>query len=264
MLPIFATMRIIGIIGAGHIGLTLAEVFLETLIQKKNLYISGSEKSENIAVIKKIGLTENLRSNEWLCTETDMTFIAIRPQDFREFKKMEVNTRTVFVSCMAGVSLGSVERVFGSNVCRIMSSGPATITAKKAIVAIYPNNPGLAGTMEKAGFEIFRISDEKDMHYFTVGVCLPAAIVRARILGTPMNEAINIFSERYGLFGKLFQWALTVVPDFESEKQMDDYVQKMSTSGGITEAIVKSLAETNDFAVALEAGIDRSTKLSIE
>ncbi len=252
----------IGIMGAGHLGLTLAEAFLKNVTTKENLFISASRNSDRMDVIGKLGLTKNLKSNESLCAEGEIVFIAVRPQSFKEFEKAVVNPAALFVSCMAGVSLASFAGIFGKNVCRMMTSGPATIVAKQAVVAIYPYNLTVANIMTRAGFATYNISNEQELHYFTVGVCLPAAIVRARALGISTDEASNVFNEKYSLFTQLFKWAEAVVPPFESAKQMELYVTKMATSGGVTEAIVNKLNESNNFIMALQAGTEKSIELS--
>lgn len=254
----------IGILGAGHLGITLAEVFLNTFKDKQNLLLSRSGSAGSIAAIEKLQLGNNLCSNQQLCTQTDITFILLRPQNLSDLGKMQVAASVLFVSGMAGVTLSALESKFGSNICRIMTSGPATIKSGKAVVAIYPYNLQVASLMTKAGFEIYRIDAEEDLHYFTVGVCLPAAIVLAARLKLDINPGIDSFSLRYSLFNRLHQWALAVVPQFEFEMQMDTYIKKMCTSGGVTEAIVNTLHQTNNIVLALEAGVNKSRALAGE
>ena len=252
----------IGILGAGHLGLTLAEVFLDTFLSKENLFLSRSGNAQTIDNIQKLGLTSNLKSNEELCNEMDITFIVVRPQNFSQFQKMQVNRNTLFVSGMAGVSIDSIDAKFGSNVCRMMTSGPETMKSKKAMAAIYPYNIKVAEILKKARFETYFIEEEKDMHYFTVGVCLPAAIVLARMLQLTVDDDVIEFSNRCHLFNKIYKWAMAVIPVFESQSHIDDYIQKMSTSGGVTEAIINKLKGSNNLLSALKAGIEKSLRLS--
>ena len=252
----------IGIIGAGHIGLTLAETFMHNFLPKQNLFISHGGSPTTTAKLHSAELTANVADNKVLCTKTDICFIAMRPQAFAGFKKIPVSATTQFVSCMAGVPLTLLKNIFGEHTCRIMTSGPETIKHNKAIVAIYPFNAQLTTLMANAGFKCFTLNNEHDMHYFTTAVCLPAALVLAQNLKLDITKDVIAFGSKHALFAELYTWAADVVPQFALPQQADEYVSKMATPGGITEAMVNSLLENRNFLKAVEAGINRGKQLS--
>ena len=72
--------EIIGIIGAGHLGIALAETLVEHGFPKENLKISYGGKLSTLESIKKAGLAGSITDNEELCHKSAIIFIAIKPQ----------------------------------------------------------------------------------------------------------------------------------------------------------------------------------------
>ena len=252
----------IGIIGAGHLGLTLATAFIRSFLPKSNLLITHAGSPKTVQTLYNEGLSPNVAGNEEVCTTADIVFIFIRPQNFKEFKKIPVSKDTLFVSGMAGIPIAALRADFGDNICRIMTSGPATILSGKAIVALYPANATVWEIMSKAGLTPYLLENEENLHYFTVGVCLPAALVLANERRIDVEDAIAAFCIQLPLFREIYRWAQTIIPDFQSKKAADEYVRKMATPGGVTEAIVTSFEKNTNFLEALEAGTERSMTIA--
>lgn len=163
---------------------------------------------------------------------------------------------------MAGISLASLEEALGVDVFRIMTSGPDTIKEKKGIVALYPQNEILINILSFTGLRAHKLQNEETMHYFTVGVCLPAAILIANERGLNIEHAIETIEKEYTNFGEIYIWAKNVLPDFNSDEEQEKYIEYMSTKGGITEAIVSSLNSGDTFLDSLRKGIARSKEIS--
>jgi pyrroline-5-carboxylate reductase len=163
---------------------------------------------------------------------------------------------------MAGVPLSSLEKVFGKNICRIMTSGPDTIHQNKAMVAIYPFNETVSRIITATGFTPIVLDEEQEMHYFTVGVCLPAALVLAKKLGVKVEFDPRDRDPGYAIIHQLFSWAKSIIPQFASDEETGDYIRKMTTPGGITEAILINLEKNRDLGKALDAGVERSMTIS--
>ncbi|HWZ04779.1 MAG TPA: hypothetical protein VNX40_14280 [Mucilaginibacter sp.] len=252
----------IGIIGAGHLGLTMAQVFIKSFLPVPNLFISFKGSLHTKKLIEGLGLSDQVVPIEELCMAADIAFIFIRPQSFIDFKIPATGTDTLFVSGMAGVPLASLEKVFGKKVCRIMTSGPDTIRKNKAMAAIYPFNEVINRIMTESGFTPMILNEEREMHYFTVGVCLPAAFVLAKKLGINIEIDATDLKPGYAIMRQLYEWAKSVTPEFASDKEAGDYVHKMATPGGITEAILINLEKSRDLLQAVEAGVERSIAIS--
>jgi len=252
----------IGIIGAGHLGLTMAQVFIKSFLPVPNLFISFKGSLHTKKLIEGLGLSDQVVPIEELCMAADIAFIFIRPQSFIDFKITSIGANILFVSGMAGVPLTSLEKTFGRNVCRIMTSGPDTVRQNKAMAAIYPFNEVINRILTESGFTPMILNEEREMHYFTVGVCLPAAFVLAKKLGIDVESGLEDLKPGYAIIRQLYLWAKDVVPVFNSGGEADDYVRKMATPGGITEAILINLQKSRDLLQAVEAGVERSITIS--
>lgn len=250
----------IGIIGAGHLGLTLALLFRGQGIPDDHILISYGGNPATRDAIREAGFEENLAGNHEICTKSEIIFITIRPQSLATLKGLPFSENRLVVSCMAGVPTGVLNRRWGIQVIRMMPSGPETLVAKEGIVAVYPENATLSDILQSLGLKVYSLPNEEMMHVFTAGVCLPAAILAARDTDTELEVAE--ISRLYPLVAELFPWASAVLPSSGSDREREAYIAGMSTKGGITEAIVKSIRSGATFSRAFEAGINRSREIS--
>jgi len=259
----FLANETIGIIGAGSLGRTLAETFIEHGFPKEKLMISYGGKPSTFESIKKAGLIGNIIDNKVICQKSTIIFIAIKPQSLKELKNLPFTNNSLVVSCMAGISLASMEGALGIDMLRIMTSGPDTIKGKKGIVAVYPQNDTLINILSFLSLKVHELQDEENIHVFTVGVCLPAALLIANKKGLNIENSIEVIENEYSDFREIYNWAKDVLPVFDSERSQMSYIEHMSTKGGITEAIVNSLNSGDTFLDSLRKGIVRSKEISI-
>ncbi len=252
----------IGIIGCGHLGRTLAADLIAHGFPKEKLMVSYGGSASTLEHIRKAGLRENVSDNVEICRKSTIIFIAVRPQAIEELKKLSFSKNALVVSCMAGISTASLKEAFGVDVYRIMPSGPDTIKEGKGIAAVYPRSDILMDILSRMGLKVFELPDEEMMHAFTVGVCLPAALLVAGKKEKNVAQAAKIIKKEYPGFEEIYIWAKGVLPDFDSDEEREEYVKKMSTKGGITEAIVDSLNSGSTFLTALRMGIARSREIS--
>lgn len=257
----FLANEIIGIIGAGFLGRTLAETFIEHGFPKEKLMISYGGKPSTLESIKKAGLIGNITDNKVICQKSTIIFIAVKPQSLKELKDLPFTSNSLVVSCMAGISLASLEGALGIDVLRIMTSGPDTIKRKKGIVAVYPQNDTLINILSFLNLRVHELQDEESIHVFTVGVCLPAALLIANKRGLNIEDSIETIDKEYSDFREIYNWAKDVLPVFDSERAKMSYIEHMSTKGGITEAIVNSLNSGDTFLDSLRKGIARSKEI---
>lgn len=260
----YSVNETIGIIGAGHLGRTLAETLIKQGFSKENLRISYGGKLSTLDSLKKAGLVGNITDNKELCWKSTIIFIAIKPQSLAELKNLPFSSNSLVVSCMAGISLASLKETLGIDVYRIMTSGPSTIKAGKGIAAVYPQNETLTDILSFMDLKAHEIENEEMMHVFTVGVCLPAAILLAnnRGLGFELKNTVEVIEKEYTGFRNIFIWAENVLPDFSSDAEQTKYIDAMCTEGGITEEIVNSLNSGNTVLDSLKKGIAKSKEIS--
>ncbi|MDD1693791.1 MAG: NAD(P)-binding domain-containing protein [Methanoregula sp.] len=270
----------IGIIGAGHLGRSLAETLVDVGFPKDRLLLSHAGSPATRAAVIDAGLeknlihskspdalfssarSDNLADNTDLCRRSSVIFITIPPQAVASLDNLTFPRNALVVSCMAGIPRAVPEQRWGIDVVRMMPGGPDTILRHKGIAGIFPDNEVLAHILVRMGMQVQVLPDEETMHIFTAGVCFTAAILACRAMGrNPDNEIAGAVRE-YPLFTGMYAWAQEVLPGPLSGAERDEYIAKMSTPGGITEAVVRSIRSGNPLSAAMQAGIDRSRAIS--
>ncbi len=258
----FLADETIGIIGCGHLGRTLAAELVAHGFPKEKLLVSYGGSASTLERIRNACLLENVSDNAEICRKSTIVFIAVRPQAIEGLNGLSFSKNALVVSCMAGISSTSLKNMLGINVTRIMPSGPGTIKEGKGIVAVYPRNDVLMDILPRVGLKVFELLDEEMMHAFTVGVCLPAALLVAGRKELSTAQAAEAIGKEYSGFEDIYVWAKGVLPDVYSDEEREEYVKRMSTKGGITEAIINSLNSGSTFLTALRCGIARSKEIS--
>ena len=253
----------IGIIGCGHLGSAIALQLVSGGLPLDRLRVSRGKSDGSLEKILDAGLGPCLAGNGEICRDSGIIFICIRPQSLPELEDLAFPRDALIVSCMAGVSLSSIKGILGVDAVRMMPSGPDSIIERKGIAAIYPHNQALSRVLQALGLRVFELSEEEQMHVFTVGICLPAALLASDEGEEAGEKACRSLSQEYSGFPEIFAWARDVLPHLEKEEDKRAYIGKMATSGGVTEAIVRSLAKGDDLTAALKNGIDRSKEISL-
>lgn len=253
----------IGIIGCGHLGRALASGLVSRGFPLDRLMLSRGKSESSLHRIIDAGLGDCMEENEEICRECGIIFICIRPQSLPELGGLAFPKDALVVSCMAGVSLQAIRRLLGVDAVRMMPSGPDTIEQKRGIAAIFPKDESLGRILSCLDLRVFELSEEEQMHVFTVGICLPAALLASEDSEDSREEACRSLSLAYPDFTEICSWARDVLPTFEAEEDKRDYISRMATKGGITEAIVLSLRKDGDLLGALRHGIKRSREISL-
>ncbi|MGV8175504.1 MAG: pyrroline-5-carboxylate reductase family protein [Methanothrix sp.] len=261
--PDLLSRESIGIIGCGHLGRALAYGLVSRGFPLDRLMLSRGKSESSLHRIIDVGLGDCLAENEEICRECDIIFISIRPQSLPELVGLAFPKDALVVSCMAGVSLQAIRRLLGVDAVRMMPSGPDTIEQKWGIAAIFPKDESLGRILRCLDIRVFELSEEEQMHVFTVGICLPAALLASDECEDAREKACRSLSRVYPDFPMICSWARDVLPTFESEEDKRDYISRMATKGGITEAIVQGLRNDGDLLTALRQGITRSREISL-
>lgn len=254
----------IGIIGCGHLGRTLTEVLIDSGYPRERLRVSYGGSPSTLERIKKAGLIENVSENEEICRRSSVIFIAVRPQSVEGLSGLTFPRSALVISCMAGISRATLESTLGIDAFRMMPSGPDTIRDRKGVAAVYPHDAALKEILSLMGLRVYELQDEEVMHAFTVGMCLPSALLVAEKRGLDPPQAVKDFGKEYPDLEEIGSWARSVLPSFNSDEARDEYVKRTSTKGGITEAIIDSLNSGCTFSMALQRGVARSREIASE
>lgn len=252
----------IGIIGAGHLGLSLAGALIDHGFPRTDLLISHAGSPATRANIRDAGLEDNLAGNDEICRRSSVIFIAVRPQSVATLAGLPFPHGGLVISCMAGISRESLRQCPGIEAIRMMPSGPDTIRQNRGIAAICPGDAKVSDILSAMGLKVHVVPDEESMHVFTAGVCLPAAILAYRAAGREPDSEIAGLGRELPLLAGLYRWAEEVTPAFGSRSDEDAYIARMCTPGGVTSAIVTSIRAGASFSAAIHAGILRSREIS--
>ena len=253
----------VGIVGCGHLGQAIAVSLINNGLKKENLLISYRGNPDTFIRLEAKGLAPCITGNRRVFEEAGIVLIMIKPQDLPALKETFVSAKGLMVSCMAGVPCGLLKTVLGTDVCRMMFSGPDTVLSGKGVSAVYPENETADALIRVLGLRQLKPADESGIDTALVGVCMPAALLMRKNREETRAAAEEI-GKRYPLFRELYDWALTVVPEFETPADTEDYIMKMVTKGGITDAIVKSLQRGETLDEALQKGVERSKAITQE
>jgi len=258
------TSPAIGIIGAGHLGRTLARMFRDHGVPDDRLRISHAGNPATRDAIRGAGLAANVSDNREICRASQVIFITVRPQSAGSLDGLPFPRDGCIVSCMAAIPRDLLADRWGAHVVRMMPCGPDTILDGKGIAAVYPGDAMLSHLLRSAGFRLQELPDEDAMDIFTTGVCLPPAILAARAEGRDPESEIPDLARNFPLIGELIPWVRDVLPAFGSDEERERYIAKMSTKGGITEAVVGSVRSGSSLTDAMQAGVARCREIGRE
>lgn len=252
----------VGIVGCGHLGQSIAQSLLNHGLERGSLLVSSKGSQKTLQKLEEMGLTQNLATNQTIFEQAGIVLITIRPQDILELNGMVMPENAIIVSCMAGVSIDLLNTILGTRVYRMMFSGPDTIAKRIGVASMFTEHAYLKQLLRVMNLAYVKSANEKDLDVFTAGVCMPAALLKRS--GDDIQMSLNKRKEQYPLFLELYQWANRVLPDFETDAEKKQYIDKMITKGGITEAIINCLNNGDSFDMALLSGVKRTQEISKE
>lgn len=253
----------VGIMGCGHLGQAIAQSLVRQGLEKESLLISYKGDPLTYQKLEAQGLVSCLATNQRLFQESGIVLITVKPQDILELKETVVSSKALMVSCMAGVPLELLHRILGTEVCRMMFSGPDTILSGKGVATIYPEHEHLKLLLRLINVTHIKTVEENGLDIFTAGVCLPAALLKVK---NPAEgkKAMDRIGTEYPLLSKLYAWAIKALPHFHNSADKEAYIERMITKGGVTDAIISSLKSGEPLDIAVSKGIARTREISSE
>lgn len=253
----------VGVMGCGQLGQAIARSLVSQGLEKENLLISYKGNPLTQQKLEAQGLAPCLTTNQRLFQEAGLVLITLKPQDILELKETGVSGKALIVSCMAGVPIELLNRIVGTDVYRMMFSGPDTIVSRKGVAAMYPEHEHLKLLLRSINLTHIKTMTETDLNIFTAGVCMPAALLKVEN-STECAKAVERIGMEYPLLSELYAWAIKALPHFHNSADKETYIERMITKGGVTDAIINSLTSGAPLDAALRRGIVRTKEISIE
>jgi pyrroline-5-carboxylate reductase len=265
--PEFLTTRF-GIIGTGHLGRAFASLLLGHGLPAGNLLVAdkmldpADTSAPAYQAVEHLGLAGSITSNQRVLSESDVVLLMITPQSLGELRGLDGNGHTLVISSLAGVPLDVIRRYFGARAVRIMPSAPDTIVARTGMVAVLPADPFVQDLLTSLGLKPFGLRTEEEMHNYTVGMCLPVMLMMAAQMDLPLDDLLRTMSAECPHFDDVSLWAHGVVDGLTEPATREAYVARMVTSGGITDAVVKTIDSGAPLVAAWRAGLQRSRDIA--
>lgn len=249
----------IGIIGAGNIGLSLISKLLEKGYPEDKIKLTYRGSIFTFEKLYDNNLVDMISDNSRIVDESDIIILSVPPQSFKQIGNFNISDDKLVISFMAGVSIDDIEKQTGSsNVVRIIPTGPDTIIDSTCIAGAYPSNTLAEELFKLLDMDYYIVSCEDDMDLMVLAGCLPAVYCKVDADEPENIDAIEKIAGECTEFIELSQKAKNLVPT----DNKDEFIEKFSTPGGITEAIIRSLDEGNNLYDSLLKGLERNKEVS--
>ncbi|MEM1323162.1 MAG: pyrroline-5-carboxylate reductase [Bacteroidota bacterium] len=260
------------IIGGGNMGLTYAQSFLRSHITNKADMMLLERSPEKAAELAKKDIGTVYGRPEECITNADLIIFAVKPQDAMalfEHLKGQVDAQQVFLSIMAGVKIKTItEALRVSKVIRAMPNLPAQIgmgmtafTSSDEVTRI--ELVMVQNLLNTTGKTIY-VEDESSIDAATaisgsgpayVYYFMDAMIQAARQMGFSNSEAELLVSQT-------FKGAVDL--HNKADLSCEQWIKKVSSKGGTTEAAMASFAKNSvykDIMMAAQAALNRAVEL---
>ena len=260
------------IIGGGNMGTTYAHAFLRSHVSTRNDLFILEKSPEKATELAKQDIGTVFGEPEECLRQADLIILAVKPQDsqalFQRIKPL-ADGQQVFLSIMAGVKIKSIAEALGvRKIIRAMPNLPAQIgmgmtafTSTDEVTRI--ELVTVQNLINTTGKSIY-VANENLIDAATaisgsgpayVFFFMNALIEAARKLGFNESESELLVSQTLKGAVDLFHSA-----DFSC----DEWIQKVASKGGTTEAALRSYSQTSlfqDIISGAEAAMQRAVEL---
>jgi len=238
--------NMIGIIGGTG---TIGQIIMKGISKDKELSKLGiTFSARDIDKINKIEKEYNIKSssNEDLIKKSDIIFISIKPQNFKEFKSFKADNK-IIISVMAGIKLSSLENKFpGAKIVRSMPNlGGFVSKSTTGWCSTEINNEEeilIKKCLSSFGTEI-KLDNDDDIDKFAALIGSGPAYLYF-FMQTLAEQGIKFGFKKEDVRSMIFQ---LIDGSFEYIQKEDacplDLIDKVSSKGGSTEEAMKYLKE---------------------
>ncbi len=261
------------IIGGGNMGLTFAKSFLKThIVSKENMLIL--EKSpEKADELRKLDIGTVYGKTGDYITAADLIILAVKPQDTSAlFSIIEpyIDMQQVVLSIMAGVKIETIASQLGTDkIIRAMPNLPAQIgagmtvfTSSEAVTRI--ELVMVQNLLNSTGKSIYKESEDMIDASTAISGSGPAyvfffmqsLIESAKEMGFSQSESELLTFQTFRGAVELYN---------KNEISCEDWINKVSSRGGTTEAAFNKLEDfeiSDKFKIAVGQALVRAKELS--
>ena len=249
----------LGIIGAGNIGLSLILKLLKKGYPEENIKLTYRGTIFTFEKLYDNNLVDMISDNARIVEESDIIILSVPPQAFKQIGDFGITDDKLVISFMAGISIDEIKQQTGSNnIIRIIPTGPDTIMDSSSIAGAYPSNQLAEEFFKLWDMDYYIVDDEDKMDLMVLAGCLPAVYCKVDADSKENIDAIRKIAGDCTEFIELSQKAKNLVPKDNKE----EFIEKFSTPGGITAAIIRSLDDGNDLYDSLLKGLERNKEVS--
>lgn len=247
----------IAIIGLGNMGKIIAQRLLkEEIVSSKNLLLGDRDTDQSVARI------------------ADILVLAVKPKDLEVLAKQikkEINTEKLVISMLAGINIEKLKKLLGKNqkiirtIPNINASVGRSLTFWVKSPEVLERDVEIASIIFEALGEHFEISDEAILNKITpISGSGPAyffyltKLLEKAAVNAGMDKETAQRTARLTFLGsaRLFR---------KSDESLEQLIDKVSSKGGVTEKVLKSLEKENFekiFLKSIQKGIKVLEKLS--
>jgi len=265
-------MRIL-IIGGGNMGLTFAKSFLKTHIVTPDNMLILEKSLKKAEELKKLNIGTVFGEAGEYIKSADLIILAVKPQDTDALFatiKTHIDDQQVILSIMAGVKIETIAEKLGTQkVIRAMPNLPAQIgvgmtvfTSSEAITRI--ELVTVQNLLNSTGKSIYNGSEEMIDAATAISGSGPAYIFYfMQSLIDAAKEMGFSQSESELLTYQTFRGAVDLYNKFDFS--CEEWISKVSSRGGTTEAAFNKLNEQNvsqKFQIAIQRALARAGELS--
>lgn len=260
------------IIGGGNMGMTYAQAFLRSHITTKQDLMILEKSSEKWPELETLDIGSICKKPEDCLAQADLVILAVKPQDagslFEKIRPM-VDPQQVFLSIMAGVRMSSIAQAVGiKKIIRAMPNLPAQIgmgmtafTSTDEVTRI--ELVTVQNLINTTGKSIY-VENESLIDAATaisgsgpayVWFFMDAMIAAAKQLGFKESEAELLVSQTFAGAIDLFH---------QSNFSCEEWIKKVSSKGGTTEAALASFSQNvvfQDIVSGADAAYRRAQEL---
>lgn len=253
-------------------GYTYAESFLKShILTKDDFFILEKHSSTRDKLIKN-GFKNVFGEPDAFLAKGDIVIIAVKPQDWKSLAleiKPFIEQDQLFVSIMAGVELATIQQTLGvRKVIRAMPNLPAQIgvgmTTYTSVDEVTRGELMFAQNMLGSTGQAMYIKEERMIDASTaisgsgpayVFYFMKSMIDGALSLGFSQSEAEQLVKQTF---------RGSVQLQSRSDQSMEDWIAKVASKGGTTEAALNSFGASveTDIKKGLKAAFDRAVELS--
>lgn len=259
----------VGVFGAGHLGRALAGALLNAELPRAQLVLCHSGSATTTEALDAAGLSDRDVTAAQLLNAAKLVLYLVRPQAVDAIAGLPMRPDALLVSFLAGTGLARIPAaVPPEKRVRVMVSDPDTLAKQNGIAALFPESAVVQALLQALGLSVLVLPSEDRFHAFTaIGPCLPMAVAWCLGNDQPIDrDSLLALGARYGFadYPEIIAWALEVCPKDLPRQDLNAYLARAATPGGVTEAVINGLRTGDDIVTALERGIRRSEELAKE